>query len=43
MKPTESKKFWRGVCIAAVALGGVPLVKIFFEVLNRKRKKYIEL
>lgn len=43
MKITQSKTFWRTVWIAAVALGGIPLVKVAIEILNRTDKKYIEL
>ena len=43
MKITQSKTFWRAVWIAAVALGGIPLVKVAIEILNRTDKKYIEL
>lgn len=43
MKITQSKTFWRAVWIAAVALGGIPLVKIAVEILNRTDNKYIEL
>lgn len=38
-----SKTFWRAVWLAAVALGGVSLVKISLEVLNLQHKKYIDV
>ncbi len=37
------KKFWRAVWIAAVSLGGVALVRVALEVLNRENKKYIDV
>lgn len=43
MKLTQSKTFWRGLWLAAVALGGVALVKVAFEILNLSYKKYIDL
>lgn len=43
MKLTQSKTFWRGLWLAAVALGGVALVKVAFEILNLTDKKYIDL
>jgi hypothetical protein len=39
----ESKTFWRGVWIGAVALGGLPLVMVTAAILNRTDRKYIEL
>ena len=43
MKITQSKTFWRALWVAAVALGGIPLVKIAVEILNHKGTKYIEM
>lgn len=43
MKLTQSKTFWRGLWLIAVALGGVALVKVAFEILNLGDKKYIDL
>ncbi len=37
------KNFWRILWIAAVALGGVTLVKIAMEILKLDSKKYIEV
>lgn len=38
-----SKTFWRAVWLAAVALGGVSLVKLSLEVLDLQHKKYIDV
>lgn len=43
MKLTRSKTFWRGLWLVAVALGGVALVKVAFEILNLNYRKYIDL
>lgn len=43
MKITQSKTFWRGLWLAAVAMGGIVLVKTAFEILNLTDKKYIDL
>lgn len=37
------KKLWRGLWLAAVALGGVSLVRISLEILNAENKKYIDV
>ena len=43
MKLTQAKTFWRGLWLVAVAMGGVALVKVAFEILNLTDKKYIDL
>lgn len=37
------KIFWRGLWIAAVALGGISLVKFSLDVLHLNSKKYIDV
>lgn len=37
------KTFWRGLWLAAVALGGVSLVKIALEILKIDSKRYIDV
>lgn len=37
------KNIWRALWLAAVSLGGVALVRIAMEILNREQKKYIDL
>lgn len=37
------KKFWRSVWLAAVALGGVALVKVSLEIIGKDKKKYIDV
>lgn len=37
------KNIWRVLWLAAVSLGGVALVRIAMEILNREQKKYIDL
>ncbi len=37
------KTFWRALWLAAVALGGVALVRIALEVLSAEDKKYIDV
>lgn len=37
------KTLWRTLWLAAVAFGGVALVRIALEILNRDNKKYIEV
>lgn len=38
------KTFWRALWLAAVACGGVALVRIALEILNRENnKKYIDV
>lgn len=37
------KVFWRALWLAAVSMGGVALVRIALEILNRENKKYIEV
>jgi len=37
------KNFWRALWLAAVALGGISLVRIALEILNRESKKYIDV
>ncbi len=37
------KTFWRAVWLAAVALGGISLVKVALEILNLNNKKYIDV
>ncbi len=37
------KTFWRALWLAAVALGGVSLVRISLEILNAENKKYIDV
>lgn len=38
-----SKNFWRGLWIAAVALGGISLVKVALDILHLNSKKYIDV
>lgn len=37
------KNFWRALWLAAVSLGGVALVRVALEILNRENKKYIDV
>ena len=37
------KNVWRALWLAAVSLGGVALVGIAMEILNKEQKKYIDL
>lgn len=37
------KKFWRAVWIVAVSLGGVAFVRAAVEIINRDKKKYIDV
>ena len=37
------KTLWRALWLAAVAFGGVALVRIALEILNRDNKRYIEV
>ncbi len=37
------KNFWRVLWVAAVALGGMTLVKISMEILKSDNKKYIDM
>ncbi len=37
------KTFWRALWLAAVALGGVSLVRISLEIINLENKKYIDV
>ena len=37
------KLLWRAIFIAAVSLGGVALVRIAVEFLNRENNKYIDI
>ena len=37
------KNLWRTLFIAAVSLGGVALVRVMVEILNRENKKYIDI
>ncbi len=37
------KTFWRALWLAAVALGGVSLVRITLEILNRDNERYIDV
>lgn len=37
------RTFWRALWLAAVAMGGVALVRVALEILNRENKKYIDL
>lgn len=37
------KTFWRALWLAAVAFGGVALVRVALEILNRDSKRYIDV
>ena len=37
------KNLWRILFIAAVSLGGVTIVRIAVEILNKENKKYIDV
>lgn len=37
------KKVWRGLCIAAVSLGGVALVNVVLLAVKKDKKKYIDV
>ena len=37
------KLLWRILFIAAVSMGGVAMVRVAVEILNRENKKYIDV
>ncbi len=44
LEDTIMKTFWRALWLAAVACGGVALVRIGLEILNRENnRKYIDV
>ena len=43
MKLTQSKTFWRGLWLVAVAMGGVALVKVAFESVTHKNAVRVNL